>query len=373
MTMPSRWHRYSRLLAGEMVLPYDRILFRNPQAGPRQAINFLLGRVEARLQVRRPWSYPLGLQLEPTTQCQLDCPFCARVKATAGMSEGHMDWGNYERLMREIGPYLTALAFWQWGEPLLHPRLVDMVELAKRYGIITFISTNAQTDPSAIDLRGLMKSGLDLLIISMDGASQPVYEQFRAGGSLERLKTFLAAAVRCRAELPGPGPLLNVRVVATRDNEQEVGAVRDFAAGAGADLFSVKSVSLYYDENADHPALPEQLELRSFQYQGAAQQASYRQLANYCRKPWAWPTLRYDGTLLFCECDHQMIAPLGNVFAAGSFREVWRSTAAQELRSHYRGDGTVDFEFCRRCRYKLDDAIRRVENLRGRHEKIDLV
>lgn len=373
MNLSSRWHRYLALLTGEFLLPYDRIVFRNQRLTKRKAVNFLLGRIEARLQVRRPWSYPLGLQLEPTALCQLDCPYCARIKANKGLTGEHMKWADFERLMGETGPYLTALALWQWGEPLLHPQIVNMVKLAKQNGIITFISTNAQSDPAEIDLGGLMDSGLDMLIISMDGVTQATYEKFRAGGSLERVKAFVKEAARRRDELAGPGPLLNVRVVATRDNETEVEAVRNFAAEAGADLFSVKSVSLYYDESADHPSLPLNLAYRSYQYQGGAEQNAYRTLPNYCRKPWFWPTLRHDGTLLFCECDHQMTAPLGNVFSAGSFQAVWQSEVAQELRSRYHQDGRIDFEFCRRCRYKLDDAIRRVENLQGRHEKIDLV
>ena len=373
MKMPSRWRRYSSLLCGELILPYDRILFRKRNLTAKQTLNFLLGRIEGRVQAGRPRSYPLGLQLEPTIQCQLDCPYCARLKATAGMTAGHMEWSSYERLMTEMGPYLSAVAFWQWGEPLLHPRIVEMIRLAKHYGILSFLSTNAQSDSASIDLPGLMNSGLDMLIISMDGATQPVYEKFRTGGSLDRLKKFVEAAVRCREGIEGCGPLLNVRVVATRDNERDIAQVREYAIGAGADLFSVKSVSLYYEESAEHPSLPENREYRSFQYQGRTEQECYRTMPNFCRKPWLWPTLRYDGTLLFCECDHRMSAPLGNVFTAGSFRDVWRSEQARQMRRHYHSDGTVDFEFCQRCRYKMDDAIRRIEKLQGKYEKIDLV
>ena len=321
----------------------------------------------------RPRSFPLGLQLEPTIQCQLDCPHCARQKAITGMQEGHMRWQSYERLMSEIGPRLGAIAFWQWGEPLLHPRITDMVSLARQHGVISYISTNAQIEPDQFDMTGLIGSGLDMLIISMDGSSQPVYQQFRAGGSLERLKRFVEAAVRCRDNLKAPGPLLNIRVVATRDNEADIRQIHDYAADAGVDLFSVKSVSLYYEESAEHPALPENRDLRSFQYYSGETQQEYGRLANYCRKPWTWPTLRYDGTLLFCECDHQMIAPLGNVYSAGSFREVWRSQNAEKLRVRFGSDGLIDWEFCRRCRYKLDDAIRCVELLPGARCKPDLL
>jgi MoaA/NifB/PqqE/SkfB family radical SAM enzyme len=364
MRPSSRFYRYSRLLLGELLLPYDHLIFKSKRLTTRRAANFLLGCIEGRLRLRRPLSYPFALQLEPTIQCQLECPYCPRIKATEGMSIGHMAWDDYEQLMREVGPYLAAVAFWQWGEPLLHPRILDMVKLANGHGIITFMSTNAQVDPAEVDLQGLVDSGLDMLIISMDGATQEVYENFRAGGQLHRLKRFVEAISRCRAGSANRDLRLNVRIVVTRDNEKEVEAVRNFAAAAGADFFSVKSISLYYDGSPENPSLPQIREYRSYQYRGSNEMEEYRKLPNYCRKPWTWPTLRYDGTLLFCECDHQMTAPLGNVFSAGSFRGVWQGKIAQKLRARYRDDGLIELEFCSRCRYKLDDAIRRVETLR---------
>lgn len=325
----------------------------------RRTVSRLLARIEGRLQIRRPRSYPLGLQLEPTIHCQLDCPHCPRIRATDGMSLGHMEWRDYENLMQEVGPYLAGTAFWQWGEPLMHPRITDMVGLAKSQGIVTIMSTNAQADPADVDIQGLVRS-LDMLIISMDGASQEVYSSFRSGGSIERLKDFVKAVVEAKRD-SGSDVLINVRTVATRDNEADIEEVSRFAAESGADLFSVKSVSLYYNCDPASPALPEDVRYRSFQYQGAAEAEQYSRMPNYCRKPWAWPTLRYDGTLLFCECDHRMIAPLGNVFSSGSFREVWRGAQAAELRRRYGSDGTIDLEFCQRCRYKRDDAIRRID------------
>lgn len=360
MMNKSYLYRLIRLLSGELVLPYDHLVFSRQGVSRSRASNMLLERIEGGLKIRRPLSYPLALQLEPTTQCQLDCPYCPRIPATRGIQHGHMQWSDYTHLLEEVGPYLAAIAFWQWGEPLLHPRIAEMVQLAHSYGIISFMSTNAQVNPDDVDVTALVHSGLDMLIISMDGVSQAVYESFRAGGQIERLKRFTEAVIREKKKYHRD-LMVNIRIVATADNEKEINAVRRFAREVGADVFSVKSVSLYYEANPEDPRLPEDRKYRSYQYQGVKKAEAYRQMPNTCRKPWAWPTLRYDGTLLFCECDHSMQASLGNVFTAGSFREVWRGKTAGELRKHFKANGQVDLEFCKRCRYKLDDAIRTVE------------
>ncbi len=354
-----------RLLAGHHEFRYDRLSFpRRPTA--RQRLNLLASRLESRLRARRPLSYPVALQLEPTIRCQLDCPLCPRRLATEGRPGDHMAWDDYVRLLAEVGPHLLAIAFWQWGEPLLHPRLPEMIDLASRRRILCLLSTNGQTRLERGRLRDLVRSGVDLLIVSIDGASQGSYESFRRGGRLELAREFVRRVVAERTSLGRARPLVNVRAIATRASEPDLPLVRRLARRDGADLFSVKSVSLYYDDDPGSPELPQATALRSYQYQGRRQAARYRELPNLCVKPWAWPTLRHDGTLLLCECDHGGEHPLGNAFGAGGFRAVWRGEAARALRRAFPADGLVGLEFCRRCRYKRDDAIRRLEWCRGR-------
>jgi MoaA/NifB/PqqE/SkfB family radical SAM enzyme len=365
MTKP-RFARAVRLLAGRRLdFTFDRLVFPRGRLGARQAANFLLSRFEARQRFLRPGSYPIALQLEPTVRCQLNCPLCPRERVNRGRGEGLMPFGDYANLLAEVGPRLLAIAFWQWGEPLLHPRLPEMVALAKRHGLLTLLATNGQTDPDEARLGDLFAAGLDMLIVALDGITEEVYSGFRQGGSAAATRRLIAEAVRQREARPGADrPLLNARIIATRASEPEIAAARDYARAAGVDLFSVKSVSLYDSADPDHAALPAARGLRSFQYQGRDEAAAYAASPNRCLKPWSWPTLRHDGELLLCECDHALAHSLGNVFASGSFRAVWRSERARELRRAFPASGRVELEFCRRCRYKLDDAIRETTALR---------
>ncbi len=359
MNLP-RFARAARLLAGRRLdFTFDRLVFSRGRLGARQTANFLLSRLEARQRVLRPWSYPIALQLEPTVRCQLSCPLCPRERVNGSLDDGLMPFEAYAKLLAEVGPRLLAIAFWQWGEPLLHPRLPEMVALAKRHGILTLLATNGQTDPGTGRLAELFAAGLDMVILALDGMTEEVYHSFREGGSAAAARAFIAEAVRLRdAQAGASRPLLNVRVIATRASEPEIERAHAFAREVGADLFSVKSVSLYDSDDPEHAALPNRRELRSFQYQGAAESMRYAALPNICLKPWSWPTLRHDGTLLACECDHALGHALGNVFTAASFREVWRGERARDLRRRFPANGRVELEFCGRCRYKIDDAIR---------------
>ncbi len=356
--------RISNMLLGKKVeYLYDGIVF-SAKPTIKRVTNYLLSRIEHKLRINKPYSYPVGLQLEPTTNCQLSCPLCPRQKDVRLNGPRDMEWDNYEKLMSEIGPYLTHIAFWQWGEPLLHPKISRMIKLAHDYGIITAISTNAQTDLSENDISKLIKSGLDMIIISMDGVSEKTYKKFRNGGNVEKVKNFTKKIAKAKKDLHSKTPLVNVRCIATRHNEGEIEKVKNFATNAGADIFSIKGVSLYHDASPENPDLPENKAYRTYQYRGKHEAEQYRKMPNYCCKPWAYPTLRNNGNLLMCECDHHMEQLVGNVFKESSFRKVWQNKKAQEIRRKFSRSGKIDLSFCRRCRYKIDDAMREVENLK---------
>lgn len=353
----SPWDLASLLLFRSMNIWYDQLCFPRKNLSSRQIGNYLLSRIHARLRILRPGSYPVALQLEPTIRCQLSCPLCPRLKMQPGMGGDDLQYKDYQKLMDETGSCLLAIAFWQWGEPLLHPHITDMVALAHEKNILTFISTNGQVSPDEFDIKKLFDSGLDLLIISLDGIAQDHYDSFRKGGDVAKVMRFAETACRIKRTTGKTTPLITIRIIATSETEDEISKVREFAREIGADIFSVKAVSLYYEDDPNSPILPSDRQYRSFQYRGSEEAAAYKKMNPACNKPWSWPTLLHDGTLLICECDHQSCEALGNVFSSG-FKEVWTGRTAAEVRARF-----PDLEFCRRCRYKRDDAMREVTYL----------
>jgi MoaA/NifB/PqqE/SkfB family radical SAM enzyme len=356
----SLWTLCDMVLFRSMEIWYDDIRFSRKHLSFTQVKNYFISRIHSRLKILLPGSYPIGLQLEPTVRCQLSCPLCPRTRMPPCPEGEDMLYENYTRLMDEIGQYVLVIAFWQWGEPLLHPRISDMVALAHERNILAIISTNGQVSPDEFDIRRLFDAGLDMLIISLDGIGQEPYNSFRQGGEVSRTMHFAQTACRIKRESKRTTPLINIRTIATSRTESEIDNVREFARTIGADVFSVKAVSLYYDADPDNPILPKNRRYRSFQYQGKEEAEEYRKMLPACNKPWSWPTLLHDGTLLICECDHPSGQSLGKVFAAG-FKDVWAGSRSAQVRKHF-----PDLEFCRRCRYKLDDAFREVTFLQER-------
>jgi MoaA/NifB/PqqE/SkfB family radical SAM enzyme len=93
-----------------------------------------------------------------------------------------MNWDNFKVIADKIRPLANYVFLHCWGEPLLHKRIIDMINYLKP--IRTHISTNGQlvTDNMA---QRLAASGVDIGV-SIDGYTQKVYEKYRRGGSVEK-------------------------------------------------------------------------------------------------------------------------------------------------------------------------------------------
>jgi Radical SAM superfamily len=151
---------------------------------PRRLFNYHLARREFARGRTRLRSYPLKLTVESTSVCNLRCPACFTGIGEASRRRGAVPPEFSTALMDVLGPYLLEVEFTNWGEPLLNQHLEDMVEVAARSGTTTSFSTNFSFPFTPQRAERLVRSGLTSLGVSIDGARQETYEQYRVGGDL---------------------------------------------------------------------------------------------------------------------------------------------------------------------------------------------
>ncbi|BCV21675.1 radical SAM protein [Moorella sp. Hama-1] len=174
------------------------------------------------------------LQLEVTSRCQLKCFFCPHTLLPDGWYGADFPW---ELFVRYIAPYLrqVGLIYFQgWGEPLLHPRLLDMMQLAKEQGCQVGFTTNGILLGPAI-LERLVEMGCDLLGLSVAGGNPLTHAALRSGSSLKRLLTNISRLADIKQKQSSPLPKILCSYLMTKRNIQELAAFVELAAGAGAD------------------------------------------------------------------------------------------------------------------------------------------
>ncbi len=120
------------------------------------------------------------IYIEPTNRCNLNCLIC--IRNSWNEPNGDMDWSVYQKLIADLKafPEAKTIAFAGLGEPLLHPKLPEMIRLAHEQGLRTEVTSNAMLLTPAMALQ-LIDSGLDQLSVSIDGASSDTYEKHSPG------------------------------------------------------------------------------------------------------------------------------------------------------------------------------------------------
>ncbi len=160
---------------------------------------------------------------EPTVVCNLDCyqAVCAPGAGLVATRERKMfPVEEFTALMREVGAQLHRLDFFNYGEPFLNPRALDMIEHVKENypHVYLYTSTNGLL-LNGEKIARLARSGIDEVTFSVDGADQRTYERYRRGGDFARvLKTMTALAAEKR-RLGREVPFINWRYILFRWND----------------------------------------------------------------------------------------------------------------------------------------------------------
>lgn len=237
------------------------------QALTLKALNVCLARQEFLARATQVAARPAGLVVDPSNTCRLGCPGCVH------STPGAFDWPNatltvstFDRLLERFGPHAVGVYFCDYGEPLLNLATPRLIRAAKRYLLRTALSTSLSVQ--RFDPEQYVESGLDFMVIAIDGATQGVYGRFRRGGSLELALDNLRRLVEARRRLGRSTPVLCWNFLAFEHNVHELPAAGRLARDLGVDQFRVAHpFDVSWDDPEIRPAPPSG-ELRRYNWAG---------------------------------------------------------------------------------------------------------
>ncbi len=193
------------------------------------------------VRLHRPTSQLTRLYVEPTDHCNLDCVTCYR--NTWAEALGRMTDATYARILAGIAGLDPAptIFFGGIGEPTLHTHLPDWIAQAKALNCRVEMITNGTLLTEALS-RKLIEAGLDLLGVSIDGATPESYADVRLGAELPNVLANLQRFRRLRGGGHFPKPEIGVAFVAMARNIDELPEVLRIAQRHGAAHFKVSNV-----------------------------------------------------------------------------------------------------------------------------------
>lgn len=288
---------------------------------------------------------PISISIEPTTSCNLRCPECPSGLRSFTRPRGMLSSDLYQKLIDELAPSLTYLTFYFQGEPYLHPQLLEMVSYASRRKIYTATSTNAHylNDEMA---KKTVESGLDRLIISLDGADQETYESYRVGGELSKVLEGTRNIVRWKRELKSSTPHVIFQFLVVRPNESQIEQVYKLADEMGVDEVALKTAQIYDYKNGSD-LIPQQEKYSRYRRQADGTYEIKNKLLNHCWKMWHSCVVTWDGKVVPCCFDKDAHFVLGDL-NQNSFGEIWRSDKYNDFRKSLLRSRS-EIEICKNC------------------------
>ena len=265
---------------------------------------------------------PLFISVEPAAVCQLKCPACPvglrNNEKPIANSQKLMSMPIWERTLSEVAKSAWVIQFYFQGEPLLNKDLPLMIREAHEAGLYTIVSTNAQALTPEL-AQALVASGLDRIIISMDGLTQESYSAYRIGGDLEKTKAairYLREAREKSQQLTANSQklIIELQCLRLRSNEHEWSDFKRLYKSLGADRLTFKTAQLY-DYSDGHPLMPSNPRYNRY-IKGSDGRYHRRPLPKGCFRVWSGAVITTTGDLLPCCYDKAHAYAYGNIMNA---------------------------------------------------------
>lgn len=279
--------------------------------------------------------FPLFIDVEVTSVCNLRCPFCSTTYRDRFIEKGFISFDLVKKIIDEGADNgLYGVKFNYRGEPLLHKEICKFVKYAKDKGLIdVYFNTNAMFLDK--DMAGsLIDAGLDRISISAEGYAKDVYEQYRVGSDFEKVLSNIVNLQKEKKKRGVMHPKVRVQTVLLDEIKKDIEAYRKF-----------------WHKIADEVAYLDYKEMKERKKKLAFPWA--------CPQIWQRMQVWWDGTMVPCNHDDEAGLRLGNIKEI-TIKEAWSSDFLNSLREKHKKGLAHQIPSCDGC-YLRDSEIRKIK------------
>lgn len=279
---------------------------------------------------------PLAASIEPTNYCNLACPECPSGHKELTRSRGYMEPALFRSIIDQLSPQLTYLTYYFQGEPYLYPGFFDCVSYARSKKIFVSTSTNAHF-LSQENVEKTIRSGLNRLIVSLDGIDQETYASYRMGGNLEKVTEGIKLLTGMKKRLKSKTPYVIIQFLVLKTNQHQIHEIRKLGIELGADKVELKTAQ-FSDYQHGNPLMtslkkysrytlinhgPEGYKSETYRLQSRRPDACFRM--------WSSCVFSWDGKVVPCCFDKDARHVLGDLNTK-TFQEIWKNRVYSNFR-----------------------------------------
>lgn len=276
------------------------------------------------------WGLPFTISVEPTTTCNLGCPECPSGLKSFTRPTGNIDLEFYTKFLNETHKQLIYLYFYFQGEPYMHPKFLSLVKQATEKGIYTVTSTNAHflTPRKA---KETIESGLDRIIISIDGSTQNIYENYRVNGKLDKVIEGTKNLIAAKKELKSATPHIIFQMLVVKPNEHQIAEVKKIGQEIGVDEVKLKTAQIYDYKNGSN-LIPTIDKYSRYKKNTDGTYSIKNKMENKCWKLWHSNVITWDGKVVPCCFDKDAKYEMGNLNQE-TFKTIWQNKKYQNFKT----------------------------------------
>ena len=291
------------------------------------------------------WGLPPVLTIEPANICNLRCPLCTTGSGEMKRVKGNMTLDTFRSIMDKFGENIFFLLIYHQGEPYINPHFLDFVKLAKEKNIYVTTSTNGHyfSDES---IEATIDSGLDSMIVSVDGVTQESYAKYRVKGKLDKVLEGTKRFMQIRKNKVSRTPNVALQFLVMKHNEHEIPQIRKLSEELGVDRLLIKNIEVHSTEEANE-WLPENKAFRRYNFNGKELIVKGADKKS-CTRPWLSTLVNWDGEVVPCCFDKNGNYPMGNIVKENSLKDIWKGRQFLDFRSRLLQD-RQKIDICSNC------------------------
>jgi MoaA/NifB/PqqE/SkfB family radical SAM enzyme len=280
---------------------------------------------------------PDRLYIESTNICNLSCIMCPTGRKEQVRKKGYIDFELFKSIVDEMAPWVQATTLHIWGEPLMHPKMFEMIDYCRKKGLRSEISTNATLLNEERGKR-ILDAGLGAIYLCLDGMRPETYEQIRVNADYEKTNGNIRGFIKLKQDGGYTQPYVNLQII---EMEKTVGEVNEFVEMwkvPGVDRIHVKPFDSWGGQIEEINAL--------------STESKPTQERFACPNLWYHTHVYWDGRIAMCDRDFNLAYDLGNVRSADGVVRVlenWNGPKMQELRRLHTEGKTDSISPCNTC------------------------
>ena len=270
-----------------------------------------------------PKYFPYLVDIELTNHCNLRCIFCGQREMTR--PKGYMDEKIFRAIIDECAAYNTPVRLIRWGEPFMHPLILEYIRYAKGRGLPVHVTTNGLAFRGERHIMETIDTGLDSIIFSFQGATAEGYKKMRGGDYAS-----LCSNIMWMAALKDDTPHIHISSTMTDETEEQIQVFINHWSEI-VDSVGVGKTNLALTGMAD------------------TIEKEYRPCLEVYRKL----SVDWDGRVTCCCGDYDCFMQVGDI--SETLHAVWHGDRLREFRSLLGRDMHRSLTLCRNCYHTYEE------------------